>query len=264
VPDQRAMTTIAASPVAADGLARLPSQGATIAAYDELAREYDHPSHDTTRQLEILSRRGLAEAFPDGPGRAFPLVLEVGCGTGSLTSGLIERIGGATLLASDSSKEMLQQAKRRLPTRLEGRVRLLRSSAWDVLNDRGLRPDMVACGLADPYMSIGLLRRIARRLNVGGVLFLTLPSRAWAATERTERLGVGLHETRFRLRHGKVVVTRSLALDESALRDVAMSVGFRILRSGLAVQPGLHNPPAVSWILATPIVTSVPLTARRA
>ena len=77
-----------------------------IAFFDDLASRWDslHAADETAAQLD----RGLAELAP-GPDER---VLDVGCGTGSLTMALLRRLGPhGSVVAVDLSKRMLEKAR---------------------------------------------------------------------------------------------------------------------------------------------------------
>ncbi len=96
-------------------------------------------------------------ALPDGPVR----VLDVGTGTGQLGIGLVERVGGATVVGIDASGEMLEmadaEADRRLDRADRGRFTTRAASA-----DRLPFPD----GSFDVVVASFVLQLVAHRPSV--------------------------------------------------------------------------------------------------
>ncbi len=123
----------------------------------------------------------VAEAAAWVPGAR---VLEVGCGTGAVTSRLVAR--GARVVAIDQNPEMLERARARLADAPSDAVTWLERTASeiDTLTPRGF--DAVVASLCLSEMSSGerafVLRAAARRLPPGGVLAVDdelRPRRLW-------------------------------------------------------------------------------------
>lgn len=110
-------------------------------------------------------------------------VLEVGCGTGSVTRQLLER--GATVTALDQSAEMLEAAQRRIGSDTPGVTWLERSASEIDALDAGAFDRVLLC-LCLSDMSRDerryVLRASAERIRPGGRLVVadeTRPRRVW-------------------------------------------------------------------------------------
>lgn len=216
-------------------------------AYDRIASEYDDADHRTTRILEALSRRGLARGSERSSLRA-RRILELGAGTGALTGALLQAWPTADVLATDPSAGMLAVLTAKLG---DGAGRLSTSLAGIAQAGTIARaPDLVAAGLADPFLNETSLRTVRRDVPVGAHLFLSVPSRRWALRERAQRLGTPLDMTRFRLRDGTVVFAKSLTYDLDDLRQLIAATGFAPIEFGFESSAQVWSRPEVCWALA--------------
>jgi SAM-dependent methyltransferase len=241
------------------------SEEQCIAAYEAIADEYDSPEHRTTGELTRLSCLAIDEPAVavvfDRPG---PSVVELGCGTGAFTVGLRQRMRGGRLLISDPSMRMLRHAERRLEN-LAGEAgdspshHALRSSARQILPRIATPPDLIAAGLADPYLSNSLLRQIRRASTVHTHFLVTVPTRRWAVVERGGRLGVPLELTRFRTQEGHIVRSPSLTLESDELAKRLSASGFRVVGHGTIESQtrSWKTPPEIAWALGRPAVSPV-------
>jgi SAM-dependent methyltransferase len=89
------------------------------------------------QQANYLSDReerftALIDAVEEGTGRADPLVLDLGCGPGSLAVRLLDRLPKATVIAIDADQVLLALARAAWPDRpgLKIAERDLRSAGW--------------------------------------------------------------------------------------------------------------------------------------
>lgn len=232
-----------------------PDTKETIAAYAALAEEYDGVEHRTTRELERLSCLSLAEAPMDEVlGRPNPFVIELGCGTGAFTIELARHMQAGRLLITDPVAPMVHRAINRVSAvaAADGPSLVpLRATAGEALAKTAIDPDLVAAGLADPYLTDSLLHAAVRVARPGMRLLITVPTRRWATDERLKRLQIPLQETRFRIADGRTVHSRSLTLDPDQLAELISSSGFDVIASG-EIQSSITgwNPrPGISWIL---------------
>lgn len=122
-----------------------------------------------------------AEAATPRPGCR---VLEIGCGTGSVTERLLER--GASVEAIDQNPEMLDRANRRLAVRYADRLTLRERTASEIDSVEAASFDAVVASLSLSEMSATersfVLRAAARALRPGGrmvVLDEVTPGRWW-------------------------------------------------------------------------------------
>jgi demethylmenaquinone methyltransferase/2-methoxy-6-polyprenyl-1,4-benzoquinol methylase len=111
----------------------------------------------------------VAEAAAGRPGAR---VLEIGCGTGAVTSRLVAR--GARVTALDQNPEMLELARARLAQAAEGSVEWLERTASEIDALPEAAYDAVVASLSLSEMSATerafVLRAAATRLRPGGVL----------------------------------------------------------------------------------------------
>lgn len=110
--------------------------------------------------------------------RAFvsPVILDVGCGTGTLANMLLETIGGCRVTGVDGSEEMLAAFRRNCHSRFPERTTLIHSdfnkgSFWHpMMNDHY---DIIVSSMALHYLSddgVGIFFKGARRrLSDGGI-----------------------------------------------------------------------------------------------
>lgn len=220
--------------------------------YGALAAEYDRDEHRTTRILEALSAAGLQRATAELRHRAVDTVLEIGAGTGAFTAELLRTWPRAPILATDTSREMLDVLSAKLAT-TDGRVSLA------VADARGAAaclfdapPCVIAAGLADPYLDTTVVHALRDACGVHTQLVVTVPSRRWARRERTGRLGVALNTTRFRLSDGGTIFAPSMTYDEKDLRAVLREGGFTTLTAGTQRSEELWSRPEICWALAVP------------
>src|SRR5579871_3008966 len=105
----------------------MPAQGRLIpsrAEFDREAASYDRTALETMPRYEELHRM-LLWGIPYLPTRALR-ILELGCGTGTLTARLLEGFAHARVVAVDLSPQMLARARRKL-ARWKGRVEFVRA-----------------------------------------------------------------------------------------------------------------------------------------
>ncbi len=176
--------------------------------------------------------------------------MEVGAGTGALTGALLDSWPSARVLATDPSPEMLTVLARKLGV-ADGRLSTGCVDAARVEEVCHRPPDLIAAGLADPFLDVPNLRALRAICMAGTRLFVTVPSRRWAARERTERLGVPIDTTRFRLRDGMVVFTESLTYDEDELCTLLACADFSVEEVGAERSATIWSRPEVCWAVAS-------------
>lgn len=128
--------------------------------------EWDAGSYQRVSGPQFAWGRRVVEGIPFAGDED---VLDAGCGTGRVTRLLAERVPGGSVLAVDGSREMIEEATRRLSD-LGGRVRFLHA-------------DLTALSLEEPVDLIvstatfhwihdhdGLFARLRRALRPGGRL----------------------------------------------------------------------------------------------
>jgi SAM-dependent methyltransferase len=257
------MNFLRLDPVATDRAASVDSSGDSIAAYDAIAEEYDDPQHRTTAELGRLSRIAVCEAPVDAAfGRVHPLIVELGCGTGAFTVNLARRMQGGQLVITDPSLRMLRQAVRNVASATAEGPRVsslaLCASAVEVLQSLATPPDLIAAGLADPYLSEALLRDARRISTTDTHMLVTVPTRRWAVAERAGRLDIPLQQTRFRTRNGGVVHSRSVALEPGELAEWLSASGFRAIAHGAieSHEESWDPRPEIAWALGRPAVSA--------
>ena len=209
-------------------LAEIEAQ--TIAAYDLLALEYDSAAHATTRALEQLSLHAISCIIDNTSIISnTKRVLEVGCGTGALSTLLLRSSGedvGFVLL--DASAKMLEQARARLRNTSSRReVRYLHASILSSINrsNSGVF-DVIVCGLGDPYFVDRAVSNIRQYCSHSAFLVVTLPEQSWAEAERIYRLKIPINRTRFRLASGLTVYPFSFTYSENELHKLMLRGGF--------------------------------------
>jgi SAM-dependent methyltransferase len=229
------------------------SPEATIATYARLASEYDEPAHTTTRALELLSKDAFRRAAPLAHARAaYPVLLELGAGTGALTRAILDSGDWGRLIVTDPAPAMCA----RLET-LVARLARVEAHAYDAagaLNSFGPQADMVLAGLADPFLTPDMLMAARESMAAASLLFVTVPSHNWAAGEREARLRVPTDRTRFRLSDGTHLEAASWSYDEPELAGLVLDAGFRVIDTGtcIAERPVHGALPEVAWALASP------------
>lgn len=220
-------------------------------AYAALATEYDREEHHTTRILESLSGAGLRRAVA-GPmhDREVGAVLEIGAGTGALTTLLLNVWPRARVLATDVSRDMLDILASKLAVNAGERLNVAVADVQNCVHLRAMRPAVIAAGLADPYLDAAGLEALRGVCDDGTRLFVSVPSRRWARRERINRLGIPIATTRFRACGGGILFAPSWTYDEDGLRDLLVMTGFRPLASGTERSDRLWSHPETSWAVA--------------
>ena len=223
-------------------------------AYASLAGEYDDQEHRTTRVLEMLSARGFALGVRRVLGsHRVDSILELGAGTGALTIEMLRAWPHAHLLASDASSEMIEVLAAKLGDKHAGRLSYAVVTA-DQCSTLDVPPaDIIGAGLADPFLDLSTLRALRAACDAGTLLFVSVPSHAWAQRERLERLGVSASTTRFRTRDGGIVLARSMTYDEHDLRALLAHAGFGVAAAGTERSDTLWSQPEVCWAVGAPM-----------
>jgi SAM-dependent methyltransferase len=217
----------------------------TIAAYDRLAPEYDSEEHATTRKLERLSIDACADLLRRSPAVAnIKRVLEIGCGTGALSSLLLELVNkDVEFIFTDASASMLSL----LQAKLEGlkTPRSVKQVQLPILSDQEHSQlgkfDLVVCGMADPYFFGPAMDNIRQYCAQGAHLIVTLPEKSWAEAERQYRLKVPVNQTRFRLLTGEVVMPFSFVYSEEELKQLLRGNDFDVLEINIKSEPSSHQ-----------------------
>lgn len=237
--------------------ATLPPTGVDgVSAYEALSAEYDSPAHETTRRLErasliALRSSGLLATLEAGS----PSVVELGTGTGALTVGLLNAQRCGRLLISDPAPGMLRAAMAKLQPISNGVVlEPFLASAAEALTGLAGAADLVVAGLCDPYLSPELVLLAKETGGPRTQTFVTVPAADWATKERGLRLGLPLDQTRFRLRNGKTVYSKSTALGETELVGLFEDCGLELIRHGTVRLPSSSHKPTteVAWCWAGP------------
>lgn len=254
------MNSTALEPILAPRPAGPPPTGAqSVATYDLLASEYDADSHRTTRGLEQAGIDAVcAASLAAVLSRPGATVLEVGAGTGVLTEALLRPLRGGYLVFSDPAPGMVARATERLAGLGKSSLAVpMIAGASEMATRVGFRPDVIAAGLADPYLSHSLLQALVRVGRRDTRVFVTVPSRRWAVAER-QRLGVPIDRTRFRTAAGDEVFSRSLALDAPELRDLLEQSGLQRVESGtIAAEDWIGDPqPEIAWAVGRPTLAA--------
>jgi len=238
-----------------------PTEAQSVVAYDLLAAEYDADSHRTTRGLERAGINAVRAANLIGVlSRPGATVLEVGAGTGVLTEALLRPLRGGYLVFSDPAPGMVARATERLAGIGKSSLAVpMIAGASEMATRVGFRPDVIAAGLADPYLSPSLLQALMRVGRRDTRVFVTVPSRRWAVAER-QRLGIPIDRTRFRTVAGDEVFSRSVTLDAPELGDLFEQNGLRRVKSGtIAAQDWIGDPqPEIAWAVGQPTLADCP------
>jgi tRNA (cmo5U34)-methyltransferase len=147
-------------------MARVAGQPALRAEFDREASTYDRTARESMPAYTEL-HRALVGGIPFLSTRSFR-VLELGVGTGALTSAVLSRFPHAEVVGIDVSPRMIAAARRRL-RRYRDRVLLLAGrleAAWEG------RYDAVLSALAIHHLEDRdkwrLFRRVYRSLSPGG------------------------------------------------------------------------------------------------
>lgn len=203
----------------------------TVYAYEQLAPEYDSDEHKTIRILESQSFQLCKKLFDKHLELASAKhVLEVGCGTGSLSQLILDKTAPDTeLTLLDASNTMLALARNRLLSKHQSIVFTLISILSDAAKEIQQRFDLIVCGLGDPYFIPEAVQKLRGVINEGGHLIVTLPERHWALAERTERLKLPVDQTRFRLDSGVIVKAYSFTYFPEELGNLLAQSGFEIV-----------------------------------
>jgi SAM-dependent methyltransferase len=224
----------------------------TVAAYERLADEYDSPEHRTTRALERLSADALGDS---GLLRRDELtgctILELGAGTGALTAQLLAGPRLGSIIVTEPSRAMLDRARERANGHAD--VEFCQEPAVAALLRHGRGADVVVGALADPFLTEDLLHVAFAELRRGAWLFVTVPSRRWAVSERAGRLMIPVDRTRFRTHDGEIVWSSSSARDEGELRGLLSATRFDVVASGTLAASAASDDapdPEIAWVLA--------------
>jgi hypothetical protein len=131
------------------------------------------------------------------------------------------------------------------------------AGASETATSVGFRPDVIAAGLADPYLSRSLLQALVHAGRRDTRVFVTVPSRRWAIAER-KRLGIPIDRTRFRTVVGEEVFSRSLVLDSPELRDLFGQSGLQEVESGMiTAKDWIGDPqPEIAWAVGRPTLAT--------
>ena len=164
--------------------------------------------------------------------------LDVGCGTGALTTAICELADPASVLACDPSKSFIDHARR---TVLDGRVAFVVAGAEDLPDGAG-NLDYIVSGLvlnfiADPNRAIARLKQRLRRGGMiaayvwdyaDGIEFLRL---FWNEAVALDSAAADLHEGR-----------RFLLCQPEALKALVQGAGLRDVTVGaLEIQTRFQN-----------------------
>src|SRR5262245_65722815 len=83
-----------------------------------MARDWDATTYERLSQpLAQMGKDVLARLELDGD----ETVLDAGCGTGKVTAALLDRLPGGRVIAVDAAPSMVQEARERLPSTVDGR-----------------------------------------------------------------------------------------------------------------------------------------------
>jgi demethylmenaquinone methyltransferase/2-methoxy-6-polyprenyl-1,4-benzoquinol methylase len=148
---------------------------------------YDSGMRVLTLGRVSLLHAAVAAAAASKPGDR---VLEIGCGTGSVTALLLAR--GARVTALDQSPEMLEQARARVASSASSSVTWLEQTASEIdrLPEAGFEAVVLCLCLSDMSSSerAFVLEQAARRLSPGGRLIAADEVQAPAGWKRALQL----------------------------------------------------------------------------
>lgn len=146
-----------------------PSEtGADAARGDWHAAQYTMFERERTRPV-----RDLLSAVPDDPRRAPRKVIDIGCGPGNSTELLASKASDATVLGLDSAPDMIDAARKRLPTLRFELADLADTQAWGAHGPFDLiLANAVLQWLPDHPT---LFPRLLRNLAPGGYLAVQMP-----------------------------------------------------------------------------------------
>ena len=147
--------------------------------FGELAPEYSSFAQRAMPRREEMLRE-LVRCLPDGPRD----VLELGCGTGTLTALLADRYPEANISAVDASEEMIRIAREHLP---DGRVSFKIALFEDLDLAKGSF-DLIASNMSLHHIAEKepFYKRLRRALRPGGCL--VFGDEATTAIPRIEEL----------------------------------------------------------------------------
>jgi SAM-dependent methyltransferase len=148
--------------------------GGDAPLFDPFAEEYErHASHSAYNAL--YDRPAVLELLGDVSGQR---VLDAGCGPGLYAEELLAR--GASVVALDSSPEMIRLARRRAGARLDARVHSL-EAPLDWLEDGSFDAALLALVIHHLDDRTAALRELWRVLTPGGRLVVSThhPTRDW-------------------------------------------------------------------------------------
>jgi trans-aconitate 2-methyltransferase len=181
------------------------------------ADQYTKFSRERSRPFDDLMAQVTAER-PE-------FIVDLGCGTGSLTRTLAERWPAARVLGIDSSAEMLEKAR---PQAISGRLEFTQAGIGQWKPDRPV--DLIVSNAALHWIPdhAALLRRLAGMLSPQGTLAAQMPDRfrtpsqeaieaASADPRWSSRLaGIGLHRDSARPLVWYVALLRELGFQVNA------------------------------------------------
>jgi guanylate kinase/ubiquinone/menaquinone biosynthesis C-methylase UbiE len=186
--------------------------------YDLIADEFFDDRRVTTANFHDLSIdffNRQVEFYGDSDG----IVLELGAGTGYLTSKLKERF--KVVVAVDISSTMLSLIQP------EPRIVKVVASAFSLpFPDKAFK--VIACSLADPFLLPEALCEIARVLTDDGVFIFSSPSGTWSNALRSIKYAPDLHITKFIHSSGTEVSVNSFTYTDTELQNLAESCGFKV------------------------------------
>src|SRR5260221_12217111 len=208
---------------------------------------------DTQQQAYMPDREerftALIDAVADGAGRPDPLVLDLGCGPGSLGVRLLDRIPGATVVGVDADPLLLALAQAAWADRAGLRFTELdlRGAGWTGALGLDRPADAAVSTTAlhwlPPEALVAMYGEVATVLRPGGLMLdgdhLTEDK---AASPTLARLGRALAEREAR-RHPPAAGAETWAgWGEAATADPALA-GPAARREALGPGPGHHGPP---------------------
>jgi len=133
-------------------------------AFSKAAGSYDHAARLQRRVVSGLAARVLQQGLSPSPE-----VLEIGCGTGSLSQTLMHEIRGGEWLLSDLSGSMLERARQKIGED-RARFRILDGEAPDLPEQA--RFDLICSSLAVQWFEdpVAACRHLTRFLAPEGLL----------------------------------------------------------------------------------------------
>jgi len=237
-------------------------ESSTISAYEQVSYEYDGSEHHTTRILEDLSNKSFLKMFNNHSYiKDKDKLLEIGCGTGSLSKFILNNHPLKSDIAFfDSSISMLSILKSTKMTTKQNVSYINRSIFTNNSAEYQYKYNMIYCGLADPYLIKPALHNIRAFSNQNSYLFITLPGNDWALKERKDRLHLPNYKTRFKLKNGITLFPYSFTYDIDELINLLFETNFMSIEHwNLYYEEKIYdfrfsnNPPFVASILAKAI-----------